>query len=563
MSMHQDSTTEFFKTTDEQDLAMQDKEELSLESFQEEIKIQETLEEKDTCCHLTDFQKQFEQLSLAEEKIALCFDFMRAALSESGSARFKDFWEVRKACLPCFKEPMNPKSRVQLWQDYLTLSSEARHLKEILDEESAFATEQIELAILALEKDITQYDTLVKQMPEIAFPEACHHLMEKKELYNQLQKELHLLNAFASRIHSLRREVIKTQIRIRHKNALFEKLSLCGDRAFPKRKELIKQISLEFMQDVEAFVRQRFKEEVTKAFKLFGLREEIKGYQAIAKLLTLNTQSFTQTRLQLSECWDQVKAFEKERKKETLQKKQVFKQNYELVLEKIKFFAEQCEKEPWTQVESRKHAEEILSYMRTLELGREEVSSLKNQIFSAQQGILDRARQKEEERGKQEQEKFRQKLEKINHLKTAITDLIKGAEDVSIEQLIAAREEMLEQVECLTTTKAEKLSFERLFKQLKDVINEKKEKAAFDLSADDYEALGHLQSALNQRKEQRQEIKNQLENCRKVMGGSGLDFEKAMMYQEMIETEKMRLEKANAAIEEIEEKIAQLEIDES
>jgi hypothetical protein len=64
---------------------------------------------------------------------------------------------------------------------------------------------------------------------------------------------------------------------------------------------------------------------------------------------------------------------------------------------------------------------------------------------------------------------------------------------------------------------------------------------------------------LQQRKDRRQEIKTQLEVYRKALGGSSLDFEKAMHYQELVEQERERLEKANSAIEEIEHKISELE----
>ena len=43
------------------------------------------------------------------------------------------------------------------------------------------------------------------------------------------------------------------------------------------------------------------------------------------------------------------------------------------------------------------------------------------------------------------------------------------------------------------------------------------------------------------------------------MGGSNLDFEKAMTVREQIDLEKERLEKANAGIQEIEQKIAEIE----
>jgi hypothetical protein len=79
------------------------------------------------------------------------------------------------------------------------------------------------------------------------------------------------------------------------------------------------------------------------------------------------------------------------------------------------------------------------------------------------------------------------------------------------------------------------------------------------LSEDDLKALDALKEVLDERKARRQEIKNQLEQYRKLLGGSGFDFEKAMMYREMIEAEKATLEKINASIDEIEEKIDRIE----
>ena len=66
----------------------------------------------------TDFMQHFETESSAEGKIRLSIDFMRAALSNSGTPRFKDFWEGRKICLPLFKENISPKVRSQLWSSY-------------------------------------------------------------------------------------------------------------------------------------------------------------------------------------------------------------------------------------------------------------------------------------------------------------------------------------------------------------------------------------------------------------------------------------------------------------
>lgn len=505
----------------------------------------------------TEFMRNFETESKAEGKIRLSIEFMRAALSNSGVPRFKDFWEGRKLCLPLFKENIAPKVRSQLWSAYIELSTEAKRLKEILDEQSAFAIEQIELAIQALERDLEHYELLLSQT-EVPVLLKSVTLKDREEFYSQIQRELLLLNTLAVRVNAMRKEVVKTEMRIRIKNKLLERLSVCGDRIFPRRKELIKNISQEFMSDIDKFIESYFQDEEFKDLHLYSLREEIKQLQSIAKMLTLNTHAFTETRVKLSNCWDKIKNREKERKKENQTKRQEFKQNFDLVMEKIKPFAEAC-MAGISVDECNKQADEILGFMKTVELGRDEIRILKDEIYKAKRAPLDRAREIELERQKIEREADTKRRSTINALKDELNALYNQAADLDAETLISKRDELHRQFEEVMLAKAEKQIVDRLFKQLKDILDDKKEKALLMLSEDDQKALEQLKAVLEERKQRRQEIKSQLENYRKLLGGSGFDFEKAMMYREMIEAEKATLEKINVSIEEIEEKIAEIE----
>jgi hypothetical protein len=505
-----------------------------------------------------EFLKHFEAESTTEGKIRLSIDFMRAALAHHGTPRFKDFWEGRRVCLPLFKENIPPKNRSQLWSAYIELSTEAKRLKDILDEQAAFAIEQIELAIQALERDLEHYELLLGQTQEVTLVLNGFSLEEKRGLYQQIQKELHWLNTLAARVNALRKEVVKTEMRIRIKNKLLERLSHCGDHIFPKRKELIKKVSQEFVNDVDQFIANHFQDEEFKGVPLYALREEIKHLQSIAKILTLNTHAFTETRLKLSECWDKIKGREKERKKETQVKRQTFKQNFDIVMEKIKVFAEACQGGMAVE-ECHRQSAEILDFMRNLELGREEVRILKDEIHKAKRGPLDRAREQELERQKKEREAETLRREKINALKEELTQLLTHAVSLDSDALATKHEMLRQQFEQMSLAKAEKQIIERLFKQLKDVIDEKHEKTLLMLSEDDLKALEQLKVVLEERRQRRHEIKQQLEHYRKLLGGSGFDFEKAMMCREQIESEKATLEKINASIEEIEQKIAEIE----
>jgi hypothetical protein len=523
----------------------------------EEEKKHESGEKKGISSLFEDFMRNFETQPSAEAKIRLSIEFMRDALSNSGVPRFKDFWEGRRLCLPLFKENIAPKVRSQLWSLYIELSTEARRLKEILDEQSAFAIEQIELAIQALERDLEHYDLLLGQAEAPTLLESVT-LKDKEELYVQVQKELLVLNTLAARVNAMRKEVVKTEMRIRIKNKLLERLSVCGDKIFPKRKELIKMVSQEFISDVDGFIASYFQDEEFKDLHLYSLREEIKQLQSIAKMLTLNTHAFTETRVKLSGCWDKIKNREKERKKETLQKRQEFKQNFDLVMEKIRPFAESC-LAGISMDECQKKADEILDFMRTVELGRDEVRILREEVQKAKRGPLDREREIESERQRKERDAETKRRTTINALKEELNTLCSQAESLDAEILALKRDELHRQFEEISLAKAERQIVDRLFKQLKDTLDEKKEQTLLLLSEDDQKALEQLKAVLEERKQRRQEIKNQLESYRKQLGGSGFDFEKAMMYREMIEAEKATLEKVNSSIEEIEEKIEEIE----
>lgn len=514
--------------------------------------------EKAHNAHLEVFLAELEKRQDLDEKLQYTVDFMESSLAQVGTPHFKSFWEARTICLNLFKENINPVLRAQLWAKYSELTKEARRLKEILDEQSAFAVEQIEIAIKALETDIEQFQDHLSKLNDLEFELSSHALQTRLSFYNDLQKELNLLNTQASRINALRKELIKTEMRVRQKNKFFQRLSLAGDKVFPRRKELIKEISTQFTADVENFIAQHFaREDIEES--VFTLREEIKSLQSFAKLLTLNTQSFTHTRMKLSECWDKIKHAEKERKKERAQQKVVHKQNADSVIEKIKAFSESYATSQMPNHEANKALEEISLYMRRVDLGRDEIKMLREELANARKPLQDKLKSEEQERQHQEAEKERLKRQKVFDLKQEIETLLKDNDNLTVDQLNARRDELLEKINTSNMTKSEKLDMERTMKPLRDIISEKKEKALLSLSDDDRQALLNLKEVLTERRERRSEIKTQLETLRKSNVSSGLDFEQAMAHQNQISMEKERLEKINLSIKEIEDKIDELE----
>lgn len=505
------------------------------------------------------FASQVAKEPSIEGKVRVGIESMRMLLAASqGNFSFKDFWEVRRQTLAFFKEPLAPRLRSQLWNSYVELSLEFKRLKEVLDEQAAFASEQIELAIQAVERDIEHMPALLAGMKPLTVAESSAFLKEKRELYTTLQQEISLLSTLASSINALRKEVLKTDMRIRTKNKFLDRLSACGDSIFPRRKEKIAQISNSFAGDIEQFVSAHFNENELRSLPLAALRDEVKQLQLVAKELTLSNPIFTKTRLQLSSCWDQLREKEKARRIEVAQRREQSKQNFDLAKEQVTPFALEC-----AGTLSRKECEEkvtsLLNFLRTLELGRDELHHLKEEIFKAKKVCLSREEEGEACLRKQEEEKESVRKERWDGLKTRLESLIETASGLEVAALISAREEIAQQLGTLSLTKAEKYLADRLFKQFKDRVDEQRVKALLDLSVEDQRKLQDLKELLKERKERRQEIKNQLETYRKLLGGSSLDFEKAMFYRELIETEKGALEKMQALVEELEEKIDDIE----
>jgi hypothetical protein len=503
-----------------------------------------------------EFTEKLASLPTPEEKIAHGLQFMRSSISQEGSPRFREFWEARRVVLPFFKENLNPAIRSKLWNEYVELTVEARRLKEILEEQSAFAMEQIDLAIKALEGDVANFDALLAGLGDLNFPEAAQTIRRSANVYNKIQRELNLLNTFASRLNGLRKEIIKTDMRIRFKTKFFKRLSDLGDSIFPKRKELIEAISVEFEKDIELFVSNHFKGEEIVGAPYYALREEIKALQSMAKLFTLNSGVFTRTRLRLSECWDKVKVLEKEHKKEVLERKQASSQQRQSIQSKIDALKEKALELPIQELNTEIDA--ISDEMRNVPLHRDDVRYLRDELFRLREPHRAAQEQKARELEAAEKEKLRLKREKLVALKEKIAHFSKEGERLDLEALTTAYNEILAELEQFEISKMEKQQIERTLRPLKDLIADKKEHSLLNLSEDDKKALENLRVVLQQKKQRRQEIKDQLETYRKALGGSSLDFEKAMHYRELVEQEKERLEKANAGIEEIEKKIADL-----
>ncbi len=503
------------------------------------------------------FLSAFHELKDAEEKIRFAIEFMRCRLTGFVSPKFREFWEVRKLCLPFFKDGLSSKTRADLWQQYVDLAIEARRVKEILDERSSFAYEQIDLALLSLVQNLDNIEDSLSQIDPVEIPTEVRSLTSKKDNYIIVQKKLHFFNTLATKVNALRKEVIKTDMRVRSKNKLFEKLSVCGDRVFPMRKDLIKVISDDFLEDVNGFFAQHFAAGQSPQGSLYALREEVKGLQSIAKALTLNTYSFTETRFKLSSCWDILKEWEKEKKKEVNEKRAEHQQNFEACSLKVQEFELFCQQEVALSEIEIKYVE-LAKTLREVEMDRTEVRLLKERMDLVRKPHEAKRRQHLFDVQEKEKQEEATRLQKVQELRLSLQSLIENADTLLLEELSAQKIVLEEMYKVLALSKAEKVLLERLFKQFKDRMLDAKGRSLLALSHDEREQYAGLEQLLEEKKQRRQEVKSQIESYRKVLGGSSLDFERAMSCRELMELEKESLEKINKAIFEIESKMKEI-----
>ena len=255
----------------------------------------------------------------------------------------------------------------------------------------------------------------------------------------------------------------------------------------------------------------------------------------------------------------QRKEADKERKKVRAQQKGIFKQNCDQLHEQIASFSRVFEEGQISINDAQKKIDEIAQAMRQMELGRDELKFLREELNGARRPLLEKIKAAE-------QDKQNQVLERENVRKRAVQDiyqqceeLVKCADSLDADDLAAQREALLTKVCEGAFSKSEKQELERRLKPLRDQIADKKEKALLALSDDDRQLLCQLKEILKEKRELRQETKDQIEVFRKAAHGSGLDFEQSRNFNAQLAIEKERLDKINGSVREIESKIREIE----
>ncbi|MCH9630337.1 MAG: hypothetical protein S4CHLAM37_03330 [Chlamydiia bacterium] len=520
-----------------------------------EKELQAKTEVKKTSA-LAAFKDELEKQESAEERLKMSIEFMRNSISQNKAPRFKDFWEAKKLCLPLFKEKINPALKAKFWTEYTELSTEAKRLKEILDEQSSFSMEQLELALKALETDLEKHEQMVKALPELKLPEHAETLQKNIASYSEKQKYIQYYMTLTARVKELRKEIISTEMRIRHKNKLLKKLSDVGDRFIPKKKEQIKAVSESFVADVKWFSGEFFDLEEKKIkgkdVALFKLREEIKAFQSAAKLISLNSQAFSASRLLLSECWECVKSADKERKKSLHEKKESFKKQ----VEEAKALIEEFEKDltenpPSSKDVVQSKGSELSRKLKEIHLHRDDVKRLRSLMKKVQDKALEPFEAKEREHAEKRALKEKQREEELSSFRDLCETLVNEQSSHSLKEYQDLYESFDQKKKELKPSEHEKRALGELKREIFETILLKRVSEISDFESQREEAEKLFADWENFKEETRARV----EAYRKEQGSSGFDFEKAMIFNELVDAEKARLDRAIEKVELLEDKL--------
>lgn len=532
----------------------EEEKELSAEKSTPKESVSLSKEKKQSALDL--FKVELEKVKDAEERLKMAIEFMRNSISQSKTPRFKDFWEAKKLCLPLFKEKINPALKAKFWTEYTELSTEAKRLKDILDEQSSFSMEQLELALKALENEVQDHEKMIATLPQIKFQEHASTLLKNEKSYDDMQRHVSYYMTLSARIKDLRKEIISTEMRIRHKNKLLKKLSEIGDLFIPKKKELIKKISEAFLKDVNEFARTHFDLDTktirSKDVPLFKLREEIKAFQTAAKTVSLNSSAFSSSRGVLSSCWDCVKEADKERKKSFHEKREAFKKNVDDASALLVAFEKELEESaPKSKSEVFDKASEVSKNLKEIPLLKEDVKVIRSKLKEIQDKALApfESLEKEHEIKKQEakQKREQQKLAFKDRCKKMILE----SSAFSLKEFQDLYESFDQKKKELKISEREKFIFGALKRELYESLLLKE----VDEIVDPEEQREELEALFKKWENFKEETRARLEAFRKEMGSSGFDFEKAMVFRDHIDEEKKRLDRATEKVEELEEKL--------
>jgi hypothetical protein len=496
------------------------------------------------------FIESLSSLTSDEEKMKTLIAFLKESLSQGGRPRFKDFWDARRLALTTMQKE-GQEVAPALVAELTEVSQEARRMKNALDEQSAAAVSAMEQTIQALEVDVHHLPEVIRATAEIEMWPAS--LKAREAFYREAQREAGVLNQLAQRLTNLRKEVLSTDMRIRTKNQLLARVSGAGDKIYPRRKELIGQLSQAFSEDVAQFVAAHFSGE-----QILGMlnqhREEIKALQQIAKQLVLNAASFNKTRAQLGEAWDKVKKADQERKRVRQERESAAQAANSAVEEKITALEAKVKEALEGDVAAAAAADalkgEALQVLRSVNMHRDQVKVAKDRIFGAVKPLEQKesdAREEKRRAARGQEEAYRKKVEA---LEAQVAEFLSKASGLSMDALKAELNTLSSTIAQGAIMLADQERLERQLGAAGDILLRQQASAG---------AAEELPQLVREIKKRRAELRSSVDQLRKSRGGSALDVSKGLQLEQDLNLEKERLDQINQLLYEVETRLYQLQ----
>ena len=203
----------------------------------------------------------------------------------------------------------------------------------------------------------------------------------------------------ASRIQTIRKELISIPTSMKHKGKLLQRLSSLGDQIFPRRKKMIQEMSTLFYEDVQRFMAKYFETKTTvskeKSPPLYLLKEEIKAFQKMGKFFSISSECFFSTRKLLGKCFDTIKQKEKERRLGYQEKKQKTQQAFESIYQEIQNFGKWITTEIFSKKTYSDKLNELIENIERIPFVHEQLKILRGELEKQKQVAEDKYLQKD------------------------------------------------------------------------------------------------------------------------------------------------------------------------
>ncbi len=460
-------------------------------------------------CSVDDYVKELSKLEPVEDRISKMLGYMKLQLSHGEIHPLSRFWKMRKFCLDHFKCTISVSQRLKLWKDYCTVIEEIVKLKQIIDEKSAFEREQIEEALLSIASDLEQMDELVEKEPEVSVPK-CQCVQKHANFYKTTQKELGVYSSYAKRLNALKKEILALDISFKKKQEILDQIHSLADRVFPKKRDLLNLMSKTYTTDIQNFVRANFSSGDFKT-PIFQLKEQIKQLQNFAKVISLNVEAFSKTREQLSDCWDNIKLFEKRQKKDKEERKELSNKKFSSLQEKIVKLKEGKEALATAQfnteikiLNSSIHKEDLLKFQRK--------QLLDEIILIDENGVRDESLNSQNSPAHETGGQLRKILEQV-----------KGWDYQTIDSKLKS---ILNEYDSSNVSDAQHIKIERNIYALYEALSEKLMEEIKDRI--DFEEIS------TQIENFKKAMKKNIDGYRKVLNTSNQSIEKAIVFNELL-----------------------------